>query len=81
MSEKISLAEKTAERMIHELLESGVFKDGEKLPNELELSAQMGVSRITLREAIRILSAQGQVEVMAGNRNLCNQKSPAGRRV
>ena len=78
MSEKISLAEKTAERMIRELLESGVFKDGEKLPNELELSAQMGVSRITLREAIRILSAQGQVEVRRGIGTFVTKKARLG---
>ena len=33
------------------------FAAGDKLPNENELSAELNVSRTTLREAIRILVA------------------------
>ncbi len=39
---------------------------GDKLPNELELSRELGVSRATLREAIRALCAQGVLEVRRG---------------
>jgi len=36
-------------------IDDGVYKEGEKLPSEFELSKQLGVSRATLREALRIL--------------------------
>ena len=39
---------------------------GEKLPNELELAQSLGVSRATLREAVRTLTAQGVLEVRRG---------------
>ena len=39
---------------------------GEKLPNELDWSRELGVSRATLREAIRELAARGVLEVRRG---------------
>ena len=42
MPEKLSLAEKTAERMIYEFIESGKVESGGKLPNEMELSSLLG---------------------------------------
>jgi GntR family transcriptional regulator len=37
-------------------IESGRLKAGDKLPNELELAAQYGVARLTIRRAIRDLT-------------------------
>lgn len=42
------------------------LQPGDKLPNEVELSQELGVSRATLREAIRSLCAQGVLEVRRG---------------
>ena len=42
------------------------FLPGDKLPNELELAEELQVSRTTLREALRILSTRGLVEVRRG---------------
>ena len=42
------------------------FQAGDKLPNELELAKELGISRITLREAIRILCTRSMVEVKRG---------------
>ena len=36
---------------------------GNKLPNEMELSTMLDVSRITVREAVKILSGKGVVEI------------------
>lgn len=36
-------------------IENGTYEEGEKLPSEFELSKQLGISRATLREALRIL--------------------------
>ncbi len=42
------------------------FSVGDKLPNELDLSAELNVSRTTLREAIRILVALDILEIQRG---------------
>ncbi|MCH1984356.1 FadR family transcriptional regulator [Ruminococcus sp. OA3] len=42
------------------------FLPGEKLPNENKMSEELGISRTTLREAIRILAANGVVEILRG---------------
>lgn len=45
-------------QVIMEQITSGVLKPGQKLPNELELSEALGVSRGILREALIILQAR-----------------------
>ena len=42
---------------IKEMIMSGEYKIGEKLPTEMKLCDQMGVSRTCVREAIRVLQA------------------------
>ena len=42
------------------------YLPGDKLPNEFELSQELGVSRATLREAVRVLASQGYLEVRRG---------------
>ena len=56
------LSQEDLSRMITE----GRFQPGDKLPGELELSEEFRVSRTTLREAIRILSTRGLLEVRRG---------------
>ena len=41
---------------------SGVYKPGQGLNNEIELSAELSVSRTAYREAMRILTAKGLIE-------------------
>lgn len=64
--EKKSLAQQTAEGLYARIVAEGQPGPGEKLPNELELSQELGVSRTTLREAIRSLVTQGVLEVRRG---------------
>jgi GntR family transcriptional regulator, transcriptional repressor for pyruvate dehydrogenase complex len=45
---------------------SGQFKPGEKVASEKELIAQFGVSKATLREALRVLEAMGLIEIRKG---------------
>ena len=45
---------------------TGELKPGEKLPIEPELSAQYGVSRSTVREALRVLTSQNLVLTTRG---------------
>ncbi len=43
------------------------YSFGEKLPNEHELSAQLGVSRSSLREAIKLLAAKNVLTIRRGS--------------
>ncbi|QVQ50828.1 FadR family transcriptional regulator [Spiractinospora alimapuensis] len=45
---------------------SGEFPPGQRLPAEAELSATLGVSRLSLREAVRALVVAGVLEVRHG---------------
>ncbi|RDU38605.1 GntR family transcriptional regulator [Neobacillus piezotolerans] len=42
-------------------IEDGVYKEREKLPSEFDLAKQLGVSRATLREALRILEEENVI--------------------
>jgi len=44
----------------------GVWKPGERLPSERQLSEQLGMSRASVREAIRSLEAMGLIDVRHG---------------
>ncbi len=47
---------------IVELISTGVLKPGDKLPSELEMTRRFGISRISLREAMKLLEAKGYIE-------------------
>lgn len=49
------------------------FSAGDKLPNENELSAELNISRTTLREAIRILVAYNVLEIQRGKGTFVTQ--------
>jgi GntR family transcriptional regulator, transcriptional repressor for pyruvate dehydrogenase complex len=48
-------------------IHSGVLGPGDRLPNERDLAAALGVGRITVREAIRTLVQDGYVVSKRGN--------------
>jgi len=64
--ERENLTQQTARRLYTIIVVEKQRGPGEKLPNEVELSQALGVSRATLREAIRTLTAQGVLEVRRG---------------
>lgn len=57
--------EETVERLL-QAIKLGVVAPGEKLPPERELAVQLGISRVTLREAIRALQESGYLDVRRG---------------
>lgn len=61
-----SLTERVAAG-IEQLITENHFKSGDKLPNELELSKELGIGRSTLREAIKILVSRNVLEIRRGS--------------
>src|SRR5215467_9518380 len=57
--------EETVERLLT-VVKLGLVAQGDRFPPERELSALLGVSRLTLREAIRALQQAGYVESRRG---------------
>jgi GntR family transcriptional repressor for pyruvate dehydrogenase complex len=53
-------------RRLTEAIEMGVFADGEQLPSEADLAAQLGVATVTLREALVALRHAGLVRTRRG---------------
>ena len=58
-------AEEVVQR-VSQAIQLGLFVDGEQLPPETEFAAQLGVSAMTLREALATLRQQGLVETRRG---------------
>lgn len=57
--------EETVERLLT-VIKLGLIAPGDRFPAERELAAQLGISRLTLREAIRELQQAGYVESRRG---------------
>jgi DNA-binding FadR family transcriptional regulator len=57
----------TVANKLLELIESGVFPPGSRLPGERDLAKRFGVSRVSIREAGIALQAQGRVEIKVGS--------------
>ena len=51
---------------IRDVILSGRLKPGDRLASEKELVAQFGVSKASVREALRALEAMGLVEIRKG---------------
>jgi len=54
------------EKNLRDKIEKGNIKPGDKLPTEEELALQFKVSRMTLRKALSILSAEGYIYQIPG---------------
>jgi DNA-binding FadR family transcriptional regulator len=57
--------EETIERLAH-AIKLGVVPPGERFPPERVLAPQLGISRVTLREALRALEQAGYIESRRG---------------
>ena len=69
------LSEQVADTILSMITVEGRLKPGDKLPNENEFSAQLNVSRTTLREAVRMLAARGVLEIYRGKGTFVAEES------
>lgn len=70
---------KVFEEILDQIKEMLINKDlqiGQKLPPEIKLSEQLGVSRASLREALRILDILGMIEAKTGEGTLLREARP-----
>ena len=74
---KVSTAAKVFETL-HQMIVSGQFKRGQKLPSQEELARQFGVSRNTLREAMNKLYAMGLLSSHQGIGTVVESPNPQG---
>jgi GntR family transcriptional regulator, transcriptional repressor for pyruvate dehydrogenase complex len=63
--EKKKLSDAVIEE-IRRRFETGELKAGDKLPNQIEFAAQLGVSRVVLREALHTLTLIGAIDQRPG---------------
>ncbi|MBA5957775.1 FCD domain-containing protein [Pseudomonas lactis] len=63
---KRSLVDQALEQLRLRIAE-GVWAVGERLPTEPELCAELGISRNTVREAMRVLAFSGLIEIRQGD--------------
>src|SRR5258708_20480770 len=61
---------------IRELIASGQWGPGTRLPREADLAAQLGLSRNSLREAVRALSLARVLEVRQGDGTYVSSPAP-----
>ena len=74
---KVNVSKQVFDQML-EMIYSGQWKSGDRLPSELELCGLFGVSRVTIRQAIQKLAALDLVETRHGEGSFIKDVSPGG---
>src|SRR3954463_12643447 len=77
----VARASSAITEQIRAAIVTGRVKQGDRLSPERELAEQFGVSRVTVRDALRSLEAMGLVEVKVGARGGAFVTAPTGSKV
>ncbi|WP_432199963.1 FadR/GntR family transcriptional regulator [Erythrobacter sp. W53] len=70
------LFQSVAEQIAH-LIDEGAYPPGTRLPGERELAENLGVSRVTIREAEIALQAIGRLEIKTGSGVYVSENRPS----
>ncbi|AZR92765.1 hypothetical protein BBB39_02515 [Bordetella trematum] len=65
-------------QQLENLLNSGQFQIGDRLPSERELSESFSVSRSSIRQALKVLEAAGRIETRVGSGTYFVEKPVSG---
>jgi GntR family transcriptional regulator, transcriptional repressor for pyruvate dehydrogenase complex len=68
-------------QQIKALIFGGRLASGDPLPSEKDLTEQFGLSRITIRDALRVLESEGLIEIKVGARGGAFVAQPSAERV
>ncbi len=71
MDKKKRLSDDIAEMLLSMIVVEKKYLPGDKLPNEIELSKELGVSRITLERSHMDSSKRHVLEIKKRKRNFC----------
>jgi DNA-binding FadR family transcriptional regulator len=77
----VARASSAIAEQIRNAIVTGRLAEGARLSPERELAEQFGVSRVTVRDALRSLEAMGLIEVRVGARGGAFVTAPTGSRV
>ncbi|MBM7644091.1 GntR family transcriptional repressor for pyruvate dehydrogenase complex [Scopulibacillus daqui] len=75
MEKKEKISQKISRDLL-EKIESGRYPPGSKLPTEMALASQFGVSRVSIREALSVLRAMGIVSSQQGGGSYVEETIP-----
>ncbi len=64
--ERVRSASDQVAIQLRDMIVAGVLPDGARLPSEMDLARQSGVSRATIREALQMLGAEGLTQTKRG---------------
>lgn len=77
----VTIQKKSAAQLVLETLRTYFQKDsvqvGDRFPTEKELCTSLGVGRGTVREAVKVLVAEGFLEIRPGLGTFVKSKTPA----
>lgn len=68
------LTERVADQIVRDII-GNQLKPGDKLPNEFDLAAKLGVGRSTIREAVKTLVSRSIVEIRRGSGTFVSHRS------
>src|SRR5687767_4840614 len=57
-------------------IQEGAWRPGDRLPSERDLASQLGISRGSTREALRVLEAMGWLEIRPGDGTIVRDRRP-----
>ncbi len=78
---RVARASDAVVQQIKALIFSGRLAPGDQLPSEKDLTEQFGLSRITIRDALRVLESEGLIEIRVGARGGAFVARPSTQRV